>query len=224
MSVLVSDFDGTLLDVRKRFTKALLTTLRSLSIDVSFDQLMELYNVSLNVEDLTKALGLELSHQDLQQYAVRIDDEFFANWRHSRMIPGVVDVLETVRPKLKSMRLITSRGRIRETRLEVRYFGVEHIFDRVLTRGDLALAEGVEKIPLYPFLPHRQRLIKLALSDLKNYNKVWILGDTSRELEAGKGLGFETIGVLSGFAKREDLEPFADHILDSAADLDQVID
>ncbi len=222
--MLVSDFDGTLLDVRKRFTKALVTTLRSLGIDVNFDQLMAHYNVSLNVEDLTKVLGIELSPQDLQHYAQRIDDEFFSNWRQSRMIPGVVDALEAVRPKLKAMRLITSRRRIRETRLEVRYFGIEHIFDKFFTRGDLAIAEGVEEIPLYPFLAHRQRLIKLALSDLKKYKKVWILGDTPRELEAGKTLGFKTIGVLSGFAKRKDIEPFADHILDSAADLEQVID
>jgi phosphoglycolate phosphatase len=223
VAVLVSDFDGTLLDVRKRFTKALATTLQSLGFDVSFDQLMKLYQVSLNMEDLMKALGMKISPTDVSLYATRIDNEFFGNWRHSRMIPGVVDALQAVRPKLKSMRLITSRGRIRETRLEVRYFGIEHIFDKVLTRGDLALAEGVDEIPLYPFLPHRQRLIKLALSGVKNYGKVWVLGDTPRELEAGKGLGFTTIGVLTGFAKKEDLKPFADHILDSAADLEQVI-
>ncbi|MFX1476384.1 MAG: HAD family hydrolase [Promethearchaeota archaeon] len=223
MSALVSDFDGTLLDVRKRFTKALVTTLHSLGIDVSFNQLMEIYQVSLNVEDLMKVLDIELSPEDLEHYAIRIDDEFYANWRHSRMIPGVVDTLKAIQPKLKLMRLITSRRRIRETQLEVRYFGIEHIFNKVLTRGHLALAEGVNEIPLYPFQSHRQRLIQLALSDVKNYGTVWVLGDTSRELEAGKTLGFKTIGVLTGFAKREDLEPFADYILDSAAELDQVI-
>ncbi|MFX1475889.1 MAG: HAD family hydrolase, partial [Promethearchaeota archaeon] len=148
---------------------------------------------------------------------------FYDGWQHSKLFPGTLDALGQLHKVAKTMRLITSRRHIDTTRREIRKLGLHTFFDEVFTRGDLAQAEGVETIPLLPFVPHRRRLIHLSLQGIDHQGDVWVAGDTPGELEAAKDLGFVTIGVLTGFAEREDLEPFAHHILDSIAEIGSLI-
>lgn len=221
--VLLSDLDGTLLDVRERFAYAQAATLFSLGHEVPVDRLRSLYRFCLDAIKLLEILGITLTSKELIQYYERISAEFLANWQRSRVVPGVKQAFEDLRARVRTMRIITSRREIHETRKEVHAFGLDNIFDVVLTRGDLAQVEGVEEVPLYPFIEHRQRLIQLALDGLDHQGVVWVLGDSPAELEAVKNLGFVSVGVLTGFADRKDLEPFADYILDSAAEIGQLI-
>ncbi len=51
-----------------------------------------------------------------------------------------------------------------------------------------------------------------------------MVGDTTLDMLAGKRAGAQTVGVLSGFGKREDLERSgADVILDSCAQLPAIL-
>lgn len=222
-AVILSDLDGTLLDVRERFAIAQASTLLSLGHRVPVGRLQSLYRFCLDADKLLDILEIKLSSEELYQYYIRISNEFLANWQRSRLVPGVKEAFEDLRERTRTMRIITSRGEIHETRKEVQSFGLDSIFDGVFTRGDLALAEGVEEVSLYPFIEHRQRLIQLALEGLEHQGVVWVLGDSPAELEAAKGLGFITVGVLTGFGNHKDLEPFADYILDSAAEIRQLI-
>jgi len=52
-----------------------------------------------------------------------------------------------------------------------------------------------------------------------------IIGDTAYDLEMGRVAGFGLrIGVLTGSNRREDLEPYADHVLGSILELDSILD
>ena len=170
--VLISDLDGTLIDVRDRFAFAQATTLKNLGYEVSTNHLRDLYRFALDAPQLLKILNISLSSKELTKYYTQIDDEFYSNWRSSFLVPGVIDTLERVQLKVSGMRLITSRGRIDETRKEVQAFNLDRFFERVVTRGDLAKAEGVEKIELFPFIEHRRRLILLALDDLEHDDNI----------------------------------------------------
>lgn len=221
--VLLSDLDGTLLDVRERFAYAQAAALSSLGHEVSVTRLQSLYRFCLDAIKLLDILEITLTPKELIQYYSSVSAEFLANWERSRLVPGVKEAFEDIRSRVKVMRIITSRGEIHETRKEVHNFGLDRIFDRVYTRGHLAQIDGVEEFPLYPFSEHRQRLIRLALDGLDHKGVVWVLGDSPDELESVKTLGFISVGVLTGFADRVDLEPYADHIIDSAADIRQLI-
>jgi len=221
--VLLSDLDGTLLDVRERFAFAQAATLSSLGHEVPVVRLQSLYRFCLDAVKLLEILEIKLTPKELVQYYMRVSTEFLANWKSSRLVPGVKQAFEGLRSRVRTMRIITSRREIQETRKEVHAFGLDSIFDGVFTRGDLALVEGVEEVPLYPFIEHRQRLIQLALEGLDYRGVVWVLGDSPAELEAAKGLGFFSVGVLTGFADHNDLEPLADYILNSAAEIGQLI-
>ena len=51
-----------------------------------------------------------------------------------------------------------------------------------------------------------------------------MVGDSTHDLSAGRAAGMRTVGVLTGVAQAEVLEPFADVILPSIADLPAWLD
>jgi len=223
LQVLVSDLDGTVLDCRERIARAQVAALGALGYHVDLERLMNLYRYSLDTGQLLGALGIRLSRHELARYYSMMDEEFYRGWRWSRVFPEALETLEQLRPRLTGMRLITSRRRIHETRREFRAFGLDRVFEEIYTRGDLAREEGVEEVPLLPFVAHRRRLIRLAIRDLDHGGEVWVVGDTPGELEAARSLGFVAVGVLTGLADRNDLEPHADHIISSIAEIDRLI-
>jgi phosphoglycolate phosphatase-like HAD superfamily hydrolase len=221
--VFVTDLDGTLLDIRERMAHAHLEALNRFGYHFESDQIDPLYRIALDAKGLLTRLGVDLSRFDLTRYIALVNDTFYADWQRARLIPGALDVLEKLRKNAVPMRLITSRNHSKPTQREVRKFGLHRFFDRAWTREDLAREEGVESIPLLPFVPHRRRLIQLAIRDVDHEGDVWVAGDTAGELEAGKSLGFTTVGVLTGFGTADQIAPFADHLIDSIADLVNLI-
>lgn len=223
LKAFLSDLDGTLIDTRERAIHAHSNGLQVLGYEVTPEQIRALYKYSFDSRDLLNRLNIHLSDGEFIQYIIGFRDYFFANWQLSHIIPGTFEALKQVQPLTEHMRLITSRQAIEQTRQEIHRFGLHQCFERIFTRGDLAQVEGKERIPLFPFLPHRRRLIQLALQDVKSEGDVWVVGDSAGELEAAKNLGFVTIGVLTGFGTTEDLKPFSNHILNSIAEIGQLI-
>jgi phosphoglycolate phosphatase-like HAD superfamily hydrolase len=221
--VLVSDLDGTLLDQRERTVYAHITALQCAGYDINGEKIRSLYHLALNAKELLTNLNIRLSQNKLSQYISNLQDAFNSGWRYTQIIPNVLEALTELRSRIRVMQLISSRRHAEDTRREVRKFGLDRFFDGIFTRGDLARDEGIERLPLYPFVPHRQRLIRLAIRDIRHEGDVWVVGDTSGELEAAKNLGFVTVGVLTGISAREDLVPFATHIIDSFAEIVQLI-
>ena len=219
----MSDLDGTIIDVRERFAHAQVATFASMGYQVHFERILQLFEFGLDAEKLLEKLGISFSSEEWQEFYLQVDDEFYSHWEYSQVFPGVIDALHTLKPRVQATRLITSRNRIEETNHEFHFFGIDQFFDRVHTRKHLALAEGVKEIPLYPFLPHRRRLIQLAIADVEVRDNVWVVGDSSGEMEAAKSLGYITVGVLTGYSKRKDLEPHTDYIITSLAELPNLL-
>lgn len=225
MTVLVSDLDGTLLDVRDRFVYSQVNALASLGYEVKVIQVYPLVQYTMDADKLLGALDISLSNRELVQYYMLIEQEFYKGWQHSQVFPGAIEALQSIRPQLTALRLITSRAWVEETRREVKAFGLDPLFDQqVFTRGDLARAEGVDEVPLYPYLEHRQRLIQLSINDVEAQDTVWVLGDSPNEMRAAKGLNYIAVGVLTGFASKADLEPICDYILNSVADITTLLE
>jgi len=222
--ILVSDLDGTLLDVRDRFIHAQINALAGFGYTVTTGQVSPLVEFTIDYAQFLEGLDISLSQGNLIQYFLRVEQEFYKGWQYSFVFPGVIEALTRVRPRVDALRLITSRAWVDETRQEVKHFGLNQLFDRlVYTRGDLARVEGVKEVPLYPFLEHRQRLIQLAITDVENKDDVWVLGDSPNEMQAAQELGYTTIGVLTGFFTQEALTPFCTHILESVANIGRIL-
>lgn len=222
MPIVVSDLDGTILDVRERFARAQINALTSLGQSVTVDQVKPLMHLAYTMDypKFLDGLDVSLSQEDLVKYFLRIEEEFYKGWQHSFVLPGTFAALKAVRPRIDALRLITSRAWVEETRNEVDSFGLYKVFDRpVFTRGDLARKEGVDEVPLFPFSEHRQQLIKLAIADLDNQEDIWVIGDSTDEMQAAQELNTTTVGVLTGFSIKQELTPFCTHIIDSIAEI-----
>lgn len=210
--------------MRERFIYAQINALASFGYEVSADQVNPLVEYTMDYENFLNGLDIRFSQGELVQYFLCVEQEFYKGWQYSFVFPGVIEALKKACQRVDALRLITSRAWIEETREEVKHFGLDQVFDRlVCTRGDLAQVEGVTEVPLYPYNEHRQRLINLAIADLDNLPDVWVLGDSPSEMEAAKEVGYTTVGVLTGFYARETMEPFSDHILDSVADINSLL-
>ena len=178
----------------------------------------------MDYENFLNGLDIKFSQDELIKYFLLVEQEFYKGWQYSFVFPGVIDALKKVRQGIDALRLITSRAWIEETRQEVKHFGLDTVFDRlVCTRGDLAQVEGVAEVPLYPYNEHRQRLINLAIADLDDIADVWVLGDSPIEMDAAKQVGYTTVGVLTGFYSRERMELYSDYLIESAADINSLL-
>ncbi|MFX0168353.1 MAG: HAD family hydrolase [Candidatus Hodarchaeota archaeon] len=220
MLVLVSDLDGTLINVKDRFAHAQVNALAQLGYTITVEQVAPFVQYMMDADKFLTGLGISLESSEILQYLALVEREFYQGWHHSYVIPGVIEALLRVRPRVDALRLITSRAWIADTHKEVEAFGLDQVFNHhVYTRGHLAKAEGVDEIPLFPFLDHRQRLIQLAIADIDSPDIVWVIGDSPNEMKAAWDLGLITVGVLTGFSTAEELEPFCTHILNSAAEI-----
>lgn len=219
----ISDLDGTLLDVRERTAHAHSIALQQAGYQIELERLRALNRYSLDSRELLLQLNIDLTPHEFHKYIRTLQHAFYSGWYYSQVIHGAVNALKEVRKKTKAMQLITSRNVAQITKLEVRKFELDRYFDQIITRSDLAQADGVDFVPMNPFVTHRRRLIQLALQNVDSNGDVWVIGDTAGELEAARTLGFITVGVLTGVAIRDDLEPFAHYILDSIAEIDKLI-
>jgi phosphoglycolate phosphatase-like HAD superfamily hydrolase len=223
LKAFLSDLDGTLIDTRERAIQSHASGLQAIGYSITTNQIRNLYKYSYDTRDLLNRLNVHLSDTDFIKYILNFREYFFSHAELSQVFPGTFDALKQLQPLTEHQRIITSRQDGQQARQEIKRFGLHKWFEAILTRGDLAHAEGKDSIPLFPFLPHRRGLIRLALHDIKTTGDVWVVGDSAGELEAAKSLGYVTIGVLTGFGTDEDLTPFASHVLNSFAEIVQLI-
>jgi phosphoglycolate phosphatase-like HAD superfamily hydrolase len=223
LKAFLSDLDGTLIDTRERAIQAHAQALRPLGYSISPHQIRNLYRYAFDSRDFLNRLNVHLSDADFIQYLTNFREHFFSHPELSNVIPGAPEVLSQLQNRTNHMRVITSRHDVQQTRQEIRRHGLHRCFEAIYTRGDLAQSQGKERVPLFPYLPQRRALIQLALQDVKADGEVWVVGDSVGELEAAKSLGCVTIGVLTGFGTPDDLAPFANHVLNSFAEIVQLI-
>ena len=223
LKAFLSDLDGTLIDTRERAIHAHSSGLKSVGYTVLPKQIRSLYHFSFDTRDLLNRLNIHLSNSEFAKYLTGFRQYFFSAVAQSRVFPGTIYALKQIQSLTEHMRIITSRQESQQAQQEIRHFGLHEWFEAIFTRGDLAEAEGKERIGLFPFVSHRKRLIRLALQDVKSEGDVWVVGDSAGELEAAKSQGCITIGVLTGFGTKEDLHPYASHVINSFADIVHLI-
>ncbi|MFX1564284.1 MAG: HAD family hydrolase, partial [Promethearchaeota archaeon] len=123
MLVLVSDLDGTLLDQRERTVQAHVIALNRAGYDINGDRIRSLYRLTLNSKELLANLNIRLSRHKLSQYIANLQEAFRSGRKHTRIIPGVLEALNELRPRIHAMQLISSRWHAEDTRHEVQKFG-----------------------------------------------------------------------------------------------------
>ncbi|QTF08689.1 HAD family hydrolase [Brenneria izadpanahii] len=123
-----------------------------------------------------------------------------------RALPGVKETLAGLKEQGFKLGVATADSKD-ATIFSLEKAGIYHLFDYIgYSDGDIAPKPA-------PVLLHRF----CARCDL-NAGDIVIFGDTVSDMLFGRNAGAKRVGVLTGAASREDLEPYADMILSSVAD------
>lgn len=205
------DLDGTILDSRKAYMKAMKVAFSSLgqtTVDIkTITEIPKRIEQGLSISDLIgKSKVADFMDIYLKTYYESTASE-------SRPIRGVAEMLKELHAKAKlaitTMRCVPSKDVI----VELQSFGLAKYFQVVITTLDTQKPK-----------PSPEALIECAKRLGVQLTECAVVGDSVVDMEAGKRAGTKTVAVLSGIFSRGELEPEnPDVILESVKDLPHYI-
>ncbi len=194
------DLDGTLLDSRERLYKLFQFLVPESTL--GFDEYWELKR---NKNNHRKILHNLFSYSE--ERTENFEKEWFAKIEQEEWLAfdkpfeGITDFL-IAQKEIHQLYLVTARQFEEGVTFQLAACGWGGIFDKIFVTHQSEEKAG---------------LIKGTIVTKK---EDWFIGDTGKDIEAGKILGIKTAGVLSGFRNRESLEKYKPTvILNSVLDL-----
>jgi phosphoglycolate phosphatase len=209
VKAILFDLDGTIFDIAERDAFARYKALNQLGHRVSLDEVKRHYHCGIGRMGIAKELGIEFTEKEEKEY-VKASFAHFAKrenaLRLTKIYNKAYDVLSTLSKKYK-LAIVTSRNTLSSTEEELEWFNIRKFFTLIVTREVAATYYEVKGIPLLPFQEQRKKLCKCAIGLMKtDPGDILCIGDSVGELEPAKKLGIKTIGVLTGFSSKEDME------------------
>jgi len=212
----IFDIGGTLIDTRMRFHATMNKVLKEWGIEpLSWKELSErLPNQGID--------NLVLEKRGKKEKVKRFWKEFASQYHTYKegedpLIAGAREALERIHeaeiPIAVSTYMLLSPRAVEESLAK---YGIAKFFSHIITAF-----QGKDKDYLY-----KKDIIPQALERLKQKPRDTVLvSDTLEDMEIGRGLGLETVAVLTGLADREILaKAIPDAIIDSVAHLFEVVD
>jgi phosphoglycolate phosphatase len=208
VKAILFDLDGTIFDIAERDAFARYKALNELGYNVSLEDIRKHYHHGLGQRDIVEELGIKLTKKEEENYIKAGFAHFTTReaFGLTKIHNGAYEVLSTLSKRYKLV-IVTSRDTISSTEEELEIFGVRNFFALIVTRESAATYHGVKEIPLLPFHEQRKKLYESVIGMTKIDPKDMLcVGDSVSELRPAKELGINTIGVLTGFSSKEDME------------------
>jgi phosphoglycolate phosphatase-like HAD superfamily hydrolase len=208
VKTILFDLDGTIFDIIERDAFARFKALNKLGYNVSLDEVRQRYRCGIGRMGIVKELGIKFAEKEEEEY-IKASFAYFMTkeaFGLTKIHNGVYHVLSRLSKRYKLV-IVTSRDALSSTEEELERFNIRKFFSLIVTREVAARYHGVKDIPLLPFQGQRTKLYECAIGLTKiNPKDMLCVGDSVGELEPAKKLGIETIGVLTGFSSKEDME------------------
>lgn len=209
--VVLFDLDGTLIDS----TPAILNGFYH-----SFEAIA--YDFKGGDEDITKHIGypLEVMFENIGVEEDKIESAVLAYKEKYRHIFKEKTIL--ISDAIASIDLASTIARLgivttKTTKYTIElleYFGVNEHFEAIV---------GFQEVENHK--PHPEPIYKaLDMMDVSHStHDIWMIGDTKLDLIASKKAGINSVGVLCGYGKLEDLEPHSENITKSTFEAVEII-
>jgi len=209
VKAILLDLDGTILDITERDAFSRYQALNQLGYDVSLDEVRKRYHYGIGRMGIVKELRIKFTEKETKEY-IETSFAHFTKKENALNLTKIhnkaYDLLSTLSKKYKLV-LVTSRDTLSSTEEELEWFNIRKFFTLIVTREVAARYHGVKDIPLLPFQEQRKKLYECVIGLTKVDPKHMLcIGDSVGELEPAKKLGIKTIGVLTGFSSKEDME------------------
>jgi phosphoglycolate phosphatase-like HAD superfamily hydrolase len=209
VKAILFDLDGTIFDISERDAFARYRALNDLGYDVSLDDVRKHYRQGIGSMGIVKKLGIKFTEEEEREY-VEASFAHFTDRENAldftKIHADAYDVLSTLYKKYKLV-LVTSRNILKSTEEELEWFNIKAFFTLIVTREVAANYYGVKDIPLLPFQEQRTKLYKCAIGLTRiDPEEMLCVADAVSEIEPAKKLGIKTVGVLTGFSSKKDME------------------
>jgi HAD superfamily hydrolase (TIGR01549 family) len=213
VKAILFDLDGTIVDSRRAYSKALKTALLKMGRQDTFNsslatEIPRRLEQNLPIMDMIRGVDVNtfLKHY-LKAY-------YEATAEETRPVPGISEALNKLSRRFK-VGLITMRyvpkERVTE---ELARFNIVDYFECIITASDTHNPK-----------PSPEALVKCARQLNVKIDQCAVVGDSVADVRAGKNAGTKTVAVLSGIFSREDLQKEnPDLIIGSVKDLPDHLD
>jgi phosphoglycolate phosphatase-like HAD superfamily hydrolase len=209
VKAILFDLDGTIFDIRERDSFSRFQALNQFGYIVSLEEVRKHYNYGIGRMGVAHKFGIKFSEKEEKEY-IKACYSFFMNRKNALKLTKIHDNAYEVLSTLHSnynLALVTSRDALAPTEEELKQFKIRKFFTLIITREVAAKYHRVKHLPLLPFQEQRKKLYECAIGLIKlNPKNMLSLGDSTGELEPARALGIKTIGVLTGFDSKEDMD------------------
>ena len=167
---------------------------------------------------LLTSAGIELSEANimglLNCYLVRLAERIHNH--KGRLLPGITLLLERLHERPDCFLALLTGNLIAGAEVKLSHFGLWHYF------GFGAFADDHHiRNELGPVAQARALTIH---GELFPPERIYVIGDTPRDIECGKAFGAVTVAVATGHCSREELESHSpDFLFDDLSDVDAVM-
>jgi len=219
MKALFFDLDGTLIEINRREVEVIHETLNHFGLKVSKTRVKRLCSQESSYMDVYRKLELELNDDALQYWT----SVFVKNYRLSMVRKGVKSTLKALAER-HAILCVTSRETAEEVLRELKFQGIDSLFDHIVTRDTAARHLKQASIPFFPFHEQRRKLYECALALVGcSSNDAVAIGDMGRELRPAKDLGIITVGLITYKGRKKELEEASDFLISRMTRLRSVL-
>lgn len=215
IKAMVFDFDGTLAVLNINFglmRERILQWMKSFGIDE--DRIKERYLLEI-IDEVDRLLKAEIApseaerfYQGAHQILKEVEFEAAAG---GRLIPGSKETLSFLREKRMKVGIVTRN--------------CEEAVRRVFPDIDAYCDAFVSRNSVKRVKPHPDHLTSVMKALQVSDGEAMMIGDHVLDIQAGKGVGMKTVGVLTGYIKREEFERAgADYILRDVSEIRQLLE
>lgn len=212
MKTVIFDFDGTIADTRAGIVSTVKATLHAMGLpDVAEDAIKELIGLPLK-ETFVRAANID--DEKLLAEAVDTYRRLFNKICEDKicLFPHVADTLRELHSRGKILAVASSRGHESLSML-LGMFGISRYISLISGEQDVVNKKPAPDMAL--------RILDITHSKA---SETLVVGDTSFDIEMGKGAGCTTCGVTYGNHPRQKLETAgADFIIDNFADITDIV-
>ncbi|MDG6222316.1 MAG: HAD family hydrolase [Candidatus Bathyarchaeota archaeon] len=199
IKAVIFDLDGTLTEFNLDFKACRTQVIQRLSEQGMPQQLFSLNESAFDMLlKIKKYLGPEPQENEMREFK-KIVFSIVENFelqaaKETKMFPGVLETLDTLRKMRLKMGLCTISGK-KASGLILRSFGIEHFFGAVFPRESVI---NVKPNPVH---------LQAVLDSLNvNANEAIFVGDSIKDIICATKLGVMAVGVTTGLSSMEQLK------------------
>ncbi|MBI9070901.1 MAG: HAD family hydrolase [Melioribacteraceae bacterium] len=181
----VFDLDGTLVQSHETIYYSMMNAFKALNIhaEVPLEEFSDF--IGLHFDDIFKNFGVTVP--DFEEF-LTIYKEFYAeNLNTSKLYPGVVEILESLRKQKIRIALLTTKGQD-QAEFILKHFELDKYFNMIMGRT-----------PAIEVKPSPESLFIICHEFRVEPSEIIMVGDSEMDIRCGKNAGSKTCAVSFGY-------------------------